>query len=186
LDNKIVVLCGKSGVGKDTIARLIEKEGYNFIISTTTRPVRENENEGNPYYFVDRDRFRYLISNNELLEYRKYNTVLNGIPDTWYYGIESKYIKDDEKYIGVLDIDGLKELKRIYGKRVVSFYIYVNTFDRERRVKLRGGFDEKEWNRRFIADERDFDYDKIKIVDYKIENDDLDIALKAILKRLED
>ena len=184
MDNKIVVLCGKSGVGKDTLARLIEKEGYNFITSTTSRPTRENESEGNPYYFVEQDRFLYLIANNELLEYRKYNTLLNGKPQIWYYGIESKYIKDDEKYIGVLDIDGLNELKRLYGKRVVSFYIYVNTSDRERRAKQRGGFDEKEWNRRFETDEKDFSEEKIKVVDYKIENNDLEIALKSILKRL--
>ena len=184
LDNKIIILCGKSSVGKDTLARMIEKLGYNFIISTTTRPMRDGESEGSPYYFVEKDRFLYLIANNELLEYRTYNTKLNGIPDTWYYGIESKYIKEDEKYIGVLDIEGLRAFKNLYGDRVISFYIEADNEKRKQWAMSRGGFDESEWDRREKADDIDFSYKKIAICDYVLFNRDLNYTFTKIKERV--
>ena len=55
-ENTIVVLCGKSSSGKDTLASYFKTQGYKFIISHTTRPMRENESEENPYYFIsDKD-----------------------------------------------------------------------------------------------------------------------------------
>ena len=50
---KLIILTGKSSSGKDTLARMLEqKYGYNFIVSTTTRPMRPGESDKNPYNFV--------------------------------------------------------------------------------------------------------------------------------------
>lgn len=184
MDNKIIVLCGKSSVGKDTISKLIEDLGYNFIVSTTTRPMREKETEGNPYYFVDNDRFLYLIANNELLEFRSYNTLVNNNPAIWYYGIESKYIKDNERYIGVLDIDGLEAIKKLYGDRVISFYIYADEEDRLNWAKSRGSFNETEWKRREIADRKDFSSERISICDFVVLNKDINKCFQEIKERI--
>jgi guanylate kinase len=55
-ENTIIVLCGKSSSGKDTLASYFKTQGFKFVISHTTRPIRENESEGNPYYFIsDKD-----------------------------------------------------------------------------------------------------------------------------------
>ena len=85
MKNKIIVLAGFSAVGKDTVADELIKQGYNFITSHTTRPMRENESEKNPYYFIDNNKFHKMKKNNEFIEYREYNTLVNGNHETWYY-----------------------------------------------------------------------------------------------------
>lgn len=49
----ILTLTGTSGSGKGHLASELELRGFTRIISTTTRPPRENEVPGVHYYFVD-------------------------------------------------------------------------------------------------------------------------------------
>lgn len=49
----ILTLTGTSGSGKGHLARELEQRGITRIISTTTRPARENEAPGVDYHFVD-------------------------------------------------------------------------------------------------------------------------------------
>ena len=51
---KIIALFGEAGVGKDALQNFILKKhpGYNKLISYTTRPKRDNETEGQDYYFI--------------------------------------------------------------------------------------------------------------------------------------
>ena len=82
----ITILIGKSATGKDTILRELRDEyGYEPIISTTSRPMRENEKDHVDYVFVSSEIFRYMIQIGCFIEYRSYNTLVNGKPDTWYY-----------------------------------------------------------------------------------------------------
>ena len=50
----ILVFCGPSGAGKDTCARiahtLVEKS--HFIVSSTTRDMRDNEIQNEDYHFI--------------------------------------------------------------------------------------------------------------------------------------
>ena len=56
----ILILCGKSGCGKDTLFKKLVNEDHLFspIISTTTRPMRKGEKEGREYYFTDEATFK--------------------------------------------------------------------------------------------------------------------------------
>ena len=49
--NPIIILCGPSCAGKDTIAAGFNSsfQDFNFLISTTSRPRRSTESESNPY-----------------------------------------------------------------------------------------------------------------------------------------
>jgi len=76
----IITILGKSSSGKDTAARILEKDyGYNFVVSTTTRPIRDGESERNPYNFVSDSTFKDLIKDDELIEYREYNTTVSNV-----------------------------------------------------------------------------------------------------------
>lgn len=182
-NNKIIILVGPSASGKDTIARRLENEyKFNFIISTTTRPIRPGESEKNPYYFLNNEEFINKINNNEMIEYREYHTLVNGNPDIWYYGAEKKEINENTQYVGVLDIIGLKAFKETFGDRVVSFFLNVSDDIRMDRCIKRGDFDESEWNRRLIDDKKVFAPEVIEEhVDWTVEEINSDIIVSKIM-----
>ena len=175
IENKIVVLCAPSSAGKDTLAKLIsDKLGYSFVISHTTRPMREGESEGNPYHFVTDEEF----DKTGFIEQRHYNTIL-GI---WKYGVATLEIRRDTKYVVVLDVEGLLEFKKHFSNRVISFYIDVDDEERLRRAIERGSFDISEWMRRLEDDAKVFK-DK-SIFDYMVRNDNINKCFSDIVKKL--
>ena len=57
----IICLVGKTGTGKDTIAKfLYETFGIESICSYTTRPKRDYEINGVEHYFIDKEKMAYL------------------------------------------------------------------------------------------------------------------------------
>ena len=85
---KFTILVGKSASGKDAVRKQILKiSSYKSIISTTSRPPREGEQEGVDYYFISKDEFIELIEDGAFAEYRKYNAIdKNDENVVWYYG----------------------------------------------------------------------------------------------------
>jgi guanylate kinase len=157
MKNKIFVFCGFSGCGKDTqTAMLSDYYGIDRIVSVTTRPKREGEIDGVTYHFISTGEFKKLIANDELIEYRTYNTLVNNEPDIWYYGVRKSDVQDDKPYVTILDLEGLKEFQEYFGRRVISFFLDVKHDVRKERVKARGDFDETEWQRRAADDANKF------------------------------
>lgn len=187
MNNQIIILCGFSSSGKDTIAKIFETQyNYNFVVSTTTRPIRNGESDRNPYNFINNDGFEKLISNNELIEYREYHTLVQNKPETWYYGVEKSEILSDKKYVVVLDIVGLLGFKEHFKDRVISFFIDVDDQVRKNRCILRGDFNEFEWNRRLSDDKEKFTKDVInKEIDYVIDGDNkTDKIVETIIQKI--
>lgn len=56
---KLIALFGKSGAGKDFLFNKILRAypDIHRVVSTTTRPPRQGENEGKDYYFVTDEEF---------------------------------------------------------------------------------------------------------------------------------
>jgi len=186
-DSQIAVLCGFSGAGKDELAKKLNEEyGYNFVISTTTRPKRVGESQGNPYHFVTEEYFNTLVNTNKLIEHRKYVTKVNGVNDIWHYGVTEDEIEDDKRYVVVLDLLGLKEFKKKFGNRITSFFIDVDEKTRKERAQKRDkNFCEIEWNRRYEDDKKQFPVQLVeKEVDYIVENYDLESAFYEILSKI--
>lgn len=167
-ENQIIVLCGKSSSGKDTLASYFKSQGYKFVISHTSRPMRENESEGNPYYFISDKKFKEMLERNEFIEYREYDTLVGGIPQKWYYGVHQSEIEELHKYVLVVDLQGLSEIKSKFGNRVKAFYLDVPTPIRTERAMERGSFDESEWHRRVQDDDNKFHWLKLKELDVKV------------------
>lgn len=159
---KFTILVGKSASGKDAVRKQILKiSSYKSIISTTSRPPREGEQEGVDYYFISKDEFIELIEDGAFAEYRKYNAIdKNDENVVWYYGTRknNKY-NERSKYITILDLDGARSFIDFYGAdncRVC--YIFCNDEERERRAKEGRGedFKQNEWNRRLEDDNKKF------------------------------
>lgn len=154
--NNIIIFTGKSGSGKDS-AKVYSIENYdvNFVISSTTRPIRSNEQDGVDYNYVTEESFMDSIHANEFLEYRKYFTEL-GI---WYYGTPYKAFNTENSYAVIKDLQGAIELKNQLSNKFSVKIVYISRPDALRKygaILRDKNFNEAEWNRRLIQDEIDF------------------------------
>lgn len=171
--SKIIILCGRSGSGKDTMfQKIIATKNFMPIISTTSRPIRDGEKQGREYNFITKDEFLKKIDAGTFFEYRAYDTKVDGKPDTWYYGSETVDLTKDKNYIVILDIQGAKTYIEHYGREnCLVAEITVNDEVREERAKLRGGFDKTEWDRRVEDDMVKFSREaKAGVVDIAFDN----------------
>jgi len=64
---KIIVDTGKTASGKDSVAsKIAELYNINYVVSTTTRDIREGEVEGINYNFTENTDFERMIEAGEL------------------------------------------------------------------------------------------------------------------------
>lgn len=121
MEGKLLVISGLSAAGKGTIAKELVDRFDNFVlsVSATTREKRGNEVDGEDYFFISKDKFDEMITNNEFLEYAKY--VNN------YYGTPKKYVEDMMKngknVILEIEMQGALQVKKIYDKAVLVFFL---------------------------------------------------------------
>jgi len=79
----LIIISSPSGAGKSTLCdRLRREEGERLwmSISTTTRPRRSSEVDGQDYHFVGRDRFEGMAAHGEFLEHAEVFGNLYGTP----------------------------------------------------------------------------------------------------------
>lgn len=179
MDNKILVISGFSGAGKDTVAKLIieQNSNYNFVISHSTRPMRPGESQGDPYYFISDNEMCTMAFNKELIEGRCYKSIYGN----WFYAAHKDQIKQDKQYVVVLDVLGHREFKKHFGNRVISIFIHVDDNTRLERAKSREDFNIDEWNRRLNDDNEQFPPSIITAeYDYIIDNNNLNSAMNRI------
>lgn len=179
-----LILCGKSGSGKDAILKeLCKSMRYAPIISVTSRPIREGETNGVEYEFVSKELFESFIKAKKLIEYRSYKTMVGGVEDTWYYGVLKGRPAWNRDYVVILDLKGAGDFMAYYGKdHCLCVYVDVDDQIRTERAKNRGSFDETEWSRRMESDSKDFSEEQVKTVtDITIDNNaDLSDAVENI------
>lgn len=147
---KIIALFGKSGAGKDTVQKwLINSTNMNGIVSCTTRPPRDYEQDGVDYHFISVDEFTKKVLNYSMLEAMSFNS--------WFYGTPIESLSLDTINIGVFNIEGIKNLIQNPQLKVVP--IYVKTDDKIRLLRILQREDNPNCHeicRRFLADEKDF------------------------------
>lgn len=164
---KIVLMMGPSCSGKDTLFKLVKNNSkikFEDIILHTTRPMRNNEQNGREYYFCDEKEMERLESSGDIIERRSYNTN-KGI---WHYFTAKTQIDlDKNNYIGLNTLEGLDQYLKHYDvDDIISLYIYVEKGLRLERAINR----EKEQDipnyqelcRRFLADSADFSLENLR------------------------
>lgn len=155
----MIVLVGESASGKSSIERyLVDNYGYSKVVSYTTRQPRPNEVDGVDYHFVSVDEFLKLKEQGFFAETATYNM--------WHYGTAKEDCTDDK--IAVLTPHGLRQISKVIGINVLSFYIDVPRRDRLIKILQRGD-DIEEAYRRSLSDVGQFDGIEDE-VDYVIYN----------------
>ncbi|SDB01641.1 guanylate kinase [Eubacterium oxidoreducens] len=189
---KLLCLMGKSSSGKDTIYKKIKEQRPNLItvVPYTTRPIREGEQNGREYHFIDEEKMLQLEKQGKIIESRCYETVHG----PWYYmTVDDGQINLQEGnylYIGTIPV--YESLKNYYCEEsIVPIYIEVDDGIRLSRAleRERGQKSPKyaEMCRRYLADEEDFSPDNLKKagIDHFYKNEDLMVCVNEILANLE-
>ena len=175
MKNKLVVLCGESGVGKSTVKDMIVRRGIlPNAVSATTRQRRESEIEGEDYQFLSREEFLKMGDNDELTEFTSYYIPNEGYV---YYGLPKKNVNlTKSPYITILNPNGIQQLfKEINPVDVLVIYIkrdnhdrVIDYLNREKGKDVRKVLEN--CLERYIRDEIDF-RDIDLLADYTVEND---------------
>ena len=190
---KIFFILGKSSSGKDTIFQKIKENNaldLKTVVGYTTRPMRENEVDGEEYFFVDRDRLEELQNDGKVIEVRHYNTV-HGV---WsYFTVDDGQIDlEDTDYLYIGTLESYEQMRDYYGEdAIVPIFIEVEQGERLKRAILREIEQSEpkyeELCRRFLADEKDFREEEIERLGIKKKymNEDLDTCVEEIVKDIQ-
>ena len=136
---QLFIYTGPDGSGRKTIAKMVATTfDMETVLSYTTRSPRHYEKNGEDYYFVTEEQFKRMELNDEFLE----SVEIDG----FHYGIrENDIIKAFESHNLVyltLNPEGTEKLKKMYGERVMRFFIYADRDTVIRRQKVRMDNDE--------------------------------------------
>ncbi|MCR4648532.1 MAG: guanylate kinase [Lachnospiraceae bacterium] len=165
---KIYCICGKSSTGKDTVyKRLLSDKDLNLhqLVTYTTRPIREGEENGREYYFIDEVEAGRLYEEGKIVESRAYNTVY-GI---WkYMTVDNGDIELDKKsYVVIGTLESYIQIRNYFGRdKIIPIMIDVDDGERLdralRRERSQSEPKYEEMCRRFLADSSDFSKEKVK------------------------
>ena len=184
---KIYCMMGKSSSGKDTLyQKVLERlPQIHRVVPYTTRPIREGEQDGVEYHFVDDKQLAELETDGKIVELRAYNTV-HGI---WkYFTVDDGQIDLEQgDYLLIGTLETYEKIREYYGaEHLVPIYIEVEdgerlarALERERRQAVPKY---KELCRRFLADEEDFCEENLKRlgIDKRYRNTDMETCLNEI------
>ena len=140
--NKLILITAPSGAGKTSIVKYLMTKfpQLAFSVSATTRKARDNEKDGEDYYFISEKEFREKIHHKEFLEWemvyegKYYGTLKSEIERIWAL-----------QKVPVLDIDvqGAIHVQQQYPVNTIAVFIQAPSSD-ELKSRLRGRGSETE------------------------------------------
>ena len=178
MNGAILVLSGPSGAGKSSLINKIRDKigAFYFSISTTTRPIREGEEEGVHYHYVSEGEFKQDIEDEHFLEY----ALVHGN----YYGTSIKPVKEalkkGEIVIFDIDVQGHDAVQNRLGDITTSVFITTPSLkELKHRLTSRGTDAQDIIDGRIEMAAREVQ--RISEYDYLIINDDLDLAAAQLV-----
>ncbi len=174
----ILVLSGPSGAGKSSLINKIKDHigPTYFSISTTTRAMREGEEDGIHYHFVSVDEFKGDIEQEMFLEY----AVVHGN----YYGTSlgpvKKALKEGKLVIFDIDVQGHDAVQNRLSDITTSVFITTPTLEElKKRLHNRSTDSEEVIQGRIEMAKREVQ--RISEYDFLVVNDDLEEAAKILI-----
>lgn len=173
----ILVLSGPSGAGKSTLLKKIMSdigECY-FSISTTTRQIRDGEEDGVHYHFVSEEEFKNDIEDDYFLEY----AFVHGN----YYGTSikpvRKALREGKLVIFDIDVQGNAVVTQRLGDITTSVFISPPTLSvLKYRLQARETDTQDVIDRRVKMAKKEIQ--RISEYDFLVINDDLDKAGRTL------
>lgn len=138
MNGKAIIFSAPSASGKTTLVHFLlgKYPQLAFSVSATSRPKREEEENGKDYFFLDADEFRRKIDENAFIEWEEvyencfYGTLKTEIERLWS---EGKHVVFD------VDVKGGLNLKRIFGEKALAVFVRPPSVEElKRRLEKRG------------------------------------------------
>lgn len=173
----VLVLSGPSGAGKSSLINKISDDigDFYFSISTTTRAIRDGEEEGVHYHYVSKEEFQKDIDEDHFLEH----AVVHGN----YYGTSLKPVKkalsEGKLVIFDIDVQGNTAVNDRLGDITTSVFITPPSLSElKKRLVNRSTDSEEVIDGRIKMAKREIQ--RITEYDYIVINDNLDLAADVL------
>ena len=176
--NKVLVVVGPSGVGKDTVMQKVFDKHPNVFrkgVTHTSRKMRKGEKEGYNYYYVTEEEFLKLKSEDKFVEFNYYNKN--------YYGLSKMELENQSKgdkilYV-IIDINGAKNVNKA---KIPANYVAIlppNEETLNERLKARGTESEDVIKGRIETAKTELkEIEKCDFFNHKVFNKDIDTAVQ--------
>lgn len=113
------MVTGPSGAGKDSVIAEARNCGLVFgtVTTTSSRPMRFNEHDGQPYHFVTHEQFEEMIAQGQMIEWAKvYGNLYGSTREEVEYALN----KNDVVMIKV-DPQGARQFKELFSDCTTIF-----------------------------------------------------------------
>lgn len=183
--HRLFYIIGKSASGKDSLySRLLAELPLKPFVPYTTRPMRENEQNGREYFFVTREELDDMRASGHVMEERCYHTQKG---DWCYFSADTEIDMQNFDYLGIGTLESYEKIKAFFETDAVT-PLYIEVDDRTRllraidRESRQEHPDYAELCRRFLADAADFSEENLAHagIGRRFVNDDFDRCMQAL------
>ena len=173
----LIVVSGPSGAGKGTICkRLLEKNpNLGYSISATTRAPRTGEVNGVNYWFLSKEEFQKMISEDGLLEWAE---VYGN-----YYGTPAQKVKDSlaegKNILLEIDTQGAALVRKKFPEGVYIYILPPSLEELKRRIIGRGTDSAESIERRLSCAREEIGCASEQY-NYLVLNDEVELAVERV------
>lgn len=177
----LFILSGPAGVGKGTLRKLLFQAipDLCFSVSCTTRPPRQNEEDGQDYFFIDTREFERQVKEGAFLEWAKVHGNLYGTRRDDV----NRCVEAGRNMVLEIDVQGCRQVKSCMPEAIRIFITVPSLNDLALRLGERGSETPEQLRIRLRNAEEELRY--ASEYEHIIVNEDVDIASRQLISLIE-
>ncbi len=163
----LIVISGPSGIGKDTVVQGLKDRQlpFHFVITATSRAPRENEVDGEDYFFYSKNTFEKMIQEGQFLEHAWVYSAYKGVPKAHV----REALESGEDVVMRLDVQGAQTVRELCPDAILVFLTAHSKAEWLQRLRDRRSETEEELNLRIKTAKAE--YETLDIFDYIVVNE---------------